>query len=65
MDKGKSVMLDPVKEKLNQGKLNQRSGKVVTNDLNGNQLYPKETKEYLHQIKKQEKREAKQIIQAH
>ena len=61
MDKGKSVMLDPVKEKLNQEKLIQGSGKVATNDLNGNQLYPKETKEYLHQIKKQEKREAKQI----
>ena len=56
MDKGKSVMLDPVKEKLNQG-----SGKVATNDLNGNQLYHKETKAYLHQIKKQEKRELKQI----
>ena len=45
------------KEKLKQEKLNQGSGKVVTNDLNGNQLYPKETKEYLKQKEQIEKRE--------
>ena len=57
MDKGKSVMLDPVKEKLDQG-----SRKViVTNDVKGNQLYAKETKMLLDQRKKMDIREDKNL----
>ena len=53
IEKGKSVRVNPVKEKLNQG-----SGEVVvTNDVKGNQLYAKEKKIYLDQRKKIEKRE--------
>ena len=49
-------MLDPVKEKLNHG-----SGKVVTNDVKGNQqLYAKETKIYLDQ-RKMDTREEKNL----
>ena len=56
MEKGKSVMLDPVKEKLNHG-----SGKVVTNDVKGNQqLYAKETKMCLDQ-RKMDTREEKNL----
>ena len=56
MEKGKSVMVDPVKEKLNHG-----SGKVVTNDVKGNQqLYAKETKIYLDQ-RKMDTREEKNL----
>ena len=49
------------KEKLKQEKLNQGSGKVVTNDVNGNNLFDKEQKKYENQIKKQEIREEKQL----
>ena len=50
-------MVDPVKEKLN----HQGNGKVVTNDLNGNQCYPKETKEYIKQQEKIERREQRKL----
>ena len=50
-------MVDPVKEKLNHG-----SGKVVTNDVKGNQqLYAKETKMFLDQKKKMDTREEKNL----
>ena len=49
-------MVDPVKEKLNKG-----SGKVVTNDVKGNQLYAKETKMYLDQSKKMDIGEDKNL----
>ena len=50
-------MVDPVKEKLNQG-----SGKVVvTNDVKGNQLYAKEEKMHLDQRKKMDIREDKNL----
>ena len=53
MERGKSVTVDPVKEKLNHG-----SGKFVTNDVKGNQqLYAKETKMYLDQRKMDTRKE--------
>ena len=56
MEKGKSVTVDPVKEKLNHG-----SGKVVTNDVKGNQqLYAKATKMCLDQ-RKMDTREEKNL----
>ena len=48
------------KELMEKENLNQGSGKVVTNDINGN-IYNKEMERYEAQKKKQQIREAKQL----